>query len=203
MYGVCDTDKTLSVGGGRKAMGNGGPALGAKVRMLDHAPRRPVGGLNNRAVACCTMREEWKQSQDGAPTLKQWPETGQERVLKPVELAFLAATLTKLAKSGPEVAQQIEHATYTCREMTGYGAFLELDVPDHLRSLAEIDRDQGGAVLAWRDSSRMLVSIAWFDKGLLVALEMYPVYDEAWSPQECLAILSAPLEEVDITPQGW
>ncbi len=179
------------------------PVWRAKVRMLNQAERRSIGVLKTFAVACCTMREEWKQSQDGVPTLKQWPETGQERVLKPVELAFLAATLTKLAKSGPEVAQQIEHATCICREMTGYGAFLEFSVPDHFRSLAEIVGNQGGAVLAWRDSSRMLVSIAWFDKGLLVALEMYPVYDEAWSPQECLAVLSAPLEEVDITPQGW
>jgi hypothetical protein len=149
------------------------------------------------------MRHEWIDIEGGTPTLKLWPETEEERTLKAVERAFLAATLTKLSGSDADVAGQIEHAFCTCRHMTGYGAYIELALPGHCRPSQSVKHDAGGAILVWRGSERMLQSIAFFKDGLLDFLEIIPADGELWSVDECLAITSASIEAVRITPQGW
>lgn len=149
------------------------------------------------------MRQECIEGEGDHPTCRLWPETDQERALKAVERAFLAATLTKLSSNDPAVVGQIERAVCTCRHLTGYGMFIELAVPGDCQRSLGVKRDSGGAVLVWRGSERMLQSIAFFEDGLLDFLEIVPVDGEPWSCDECLAITSAPIEAVEIIPQGW
>jgi hypothetical protein len=149
------------------------------------------------------MRREQIQTAGGAVALKLWPETEQEQALTPIERAFLAATLTQLSASDPTVRNQIEHAACTCRHATGYGMYLELAIPSSCRASSSVKRDAGGAILVWRGSERMLQSIAFFKHGLLDFLEIIPVDGDSWAADECLAITSARIDAVDITPQAW
>ena len=76
------------------------------------------------------MREQWQPVVGGTPTLHAWPEGQREKQLTAVEKALLEATIANAARKRPELTIQANLAECTCREFTGYGAYLNLVVPD-------------------------------------------------------------------------
>lgn len=149
------------------------------------------------------MRREWITHETGGRTLSLWPESTSELELGPVERSFLIATLSRQTGTDPGLSAQIHGATCTCRTLTNYGAMLDLDTPANIQPFLNEVQPAGGALLAWRDTPRYLEGFVWFKEGRLDCLEIVPLDGEGWTNDECIAILAAPLDAVEIVPQGW
>ncbi len=172
------------------------------------------------------MREEWTDLPGGAATLREWPQSAQERAFRPVERAILRASLL-LPQINPTFVQQLATLTCVSRCYTAYGAYIELVVPDTSPSPSVPLVDEGlgrwtaaadaaatamdvsaksfdvggGALVCWRRSpDRLLGTVLFEDAGRLSLVEFYPIKGEGWSVAECRALLAADPKDVDIRP---
>jgi hypothetical protein len=147
------------------------------------------------------MREQWKRVEGGTPALSLWPETEQEQQLTAVERSLLEATLARAVRNYEDLCAQIELVRCTCRDFTGYGAYLHLEVPGSLPGAASAERAMGEARINWVSREREdLRTVVFFEHGRLAALELYPGDGENWTVTDCREILSAHPADVVISP---
>ncbi|HLP85928.1 MAG TPA: hypothetical protein VK157_16370 [Phycisphaerales bacterium] len=130
------------------------------------------------------------------------PETDVERELTFVEQELLTTILSNQIRELPALTHQITLATCTSREYTNYGAFIYLAFPPHAPRIVVPGGPVGNATIGWltnppgKEAVYMLNAFAFFESGLLTCMEMVPVGTNPWSPDECIALLTAPREMI-------
>ncbi len=149
------------------------------------------------------MREDRVAQGDGAdPWLVLTAQSVEEELLTPVERVLLEVTLRATMADDARVGQQVAGAR--CRgqrEFTNVGAFINLRVPGDLAS-DQVEHSSGAAMLNWRRPyPTPLMSVAFFEDGVLTMLELYTIETDVWHADACRSILSAGLDDVVIAPE--
>lgn len=149
------------------------------------------------------MREDWIPIKGGTPALHLWPEDETERATTPVERALLDYLGQQMIAAQPELdfVACFRGIRVSCREFTGYGAYLVFYREDHTGAFNIMRDDPGGsALLNWAASDQppLLAQVYSTSSGLF--LELVPIDGENWLADECREIVFADLSEVVIRP---
>lgn len=149
------------------------------------------------------MREEWIPIDGGTPKLHLWPEDDLERLTTPVERALLDFLAQQMSAAEPNLdfIACLRDIRVSCREFTGYGAYLVLYRDDQASAFNIMREDPGGcALLNWAASSRQPLLAQVYSTGLGLFLELVPVDGENWLAGECRDIVFADLNKIVILP---
>lgn len=130
------------------------------------------------------------------------PETEVERQLTLAEREVLTTILSNQIRELPALTHQIALATCTSREYTNYGAFIHLVFPLSTPHIVSPGGAVGNATIGWltdppdKEAIYMLNAFALVKGGLVTCIELVPVGTNPWSPEECVALLTAPREMI-------